>query len=273
MLRNAALAALMLPDYQAKLAAVLALDEHMPLDTAAQLQQSGTIPGREAHPQLVPPSQLPKRAMNTVEGRATLLHALAHIEMNAIDLALDIVWRFAGMPELFYREWIKVAREEAYHFSLLNQHLHVLGYGYGDFPAHQSLWEMAEKTRSDLLARLALVPRTYEARGLDVTPGVRDKLRQAGDLAAAEILDIILHDEIGHVEIGNRWYKTLCAERGLDPVATYPLLSEQYAAPHVRGPFNLAARRQAGFTEQELDALLWLAKQPPSARKPQQKKP
>ncbi len=193
--------------------------------------------------------------MASVEGRAVLIHALAHIELNAIDLGLDIVWRFADMPEQFYRDWIKIAQEEARHFRLLTEHLHGLGYRYGDFPAHNGLWEMADKTSQDLLARLALVPRTLEARGLDAAGPIRDKLQQVGDRRAAAILDIILRDEIGHVAIGNRWYRFLCAQRGLDPVATYASLAVQYAAPRLRGPFNLEARRAAGFDEEELAAL------------------
>jgi uncharacterized ferritin-like protein (DUF455 family) len=193
--------------------------------------------------------------MKTVEGRAALVHALAHIELNAIDLALDICWRFAGMPDAFYRQWLGVAREEAYHFELLRDHLRSLGYDYGEFPAHNALWEMAEKTRHDLLARLALVPRTLEARGLDASPAVKAKLVGAGDHAAGRILDIILEDEIGHVAVGNHWYRVLCRERGLEPVATYAELAARHGAPHLRGPFNLAARRAAGFEEAELAAL------------------
>lgn len=193
--------------------------------------------------------------MRTVEGRAALIHALAHIEFNAINLALDAIWRFPAMPPDYYADWLQVAAEEALHFSLLSAHLTTLGFAYGDFPAHNSLWDMAEKTQGDILARIALVPRTLEARGLDASPPVRAKLAQAGDHAAAKILDLILRDEIGHVAIGNRWYGWLCAARRLEPVATYAALAAQYNAPALRGPFNLAARRAAGFSEQELAAL------------------
>jgi uncharacterized ferritin-like protein (DUF455 family) len=178
---------------------------------------------------------------------------------NTIDLALDMCWRFAGMPELFYRQWAQVAQEEALHFQLLRDHLRGLGYAYGDFPAHNALWEMAEKTRHDLLARIALVPRTLEARGLDASPPIRAKLVGAGDLRAGEILDIILRDEVGHVAVGNRWFRHLCAQRGLDPLTTYAELAAQYHAPRLRGPFNLEARRAAGFDEEELQALLQAA--------------
>jgi uncharacterized ferritin-like protein (DUF455 family) len=185
-----------------------------------------------------------------------LIHALAHIEFNAINLALDAIWRFPEMPCEYYADWLKVAAEEALHFSLLSAHLEKQGYSYGDFPAHNSLWDMAEKTQDDILARIALVPRTLEARGLDASPPVRAKLAQAGDAAAAEILDVILRDEIGHVAIGNRWYGWLCKQRGLEPVATYAALAAQYKAPPLRGPFNLEARRAAGFSERELEALI-----------------
>ena len=193
--------------------------------------------------------------MRTVEGRAALIHALAHIEFNAINLALDAIWRFPGMPDQYYADWLQVATEEAIHFSLLSAHLLTQGFCYGDFPAHNSLWDMAEKTQGDILARIALVPRTLEARGLDASPPVRAKLAQAGDLAAAAILDIILRDEIGHVATGNRWYRWLCDARGLDPVVTYASLAVEYKAPVMRGPFNFEARRAAGFSDLELTAL------------------
>jgi uncharacterized ferritin-like protein (DUF455 family) len=210
------------------------------------------VPGRPALPQLIAPRLLKRRAMNTLEGRAALIHALAHIEFNAINLALDVIWRFTDMPSKFYSDWLKVADEEAYHFGLLNTHLQQLGFSYGDFDAHNSLWEMAERTKGSIVARIALVPRTMEARGLDASPQLRAKLAQAGDTAAAEILDIILRDEIGHVAIGNYWFNWLCSQNELEPVATYQQLTEQYSAPKLRPPFNLSARRKAGFSEAEL---------------------
>ena len=214
------------------------------------------IPARPRKPILVPHTQLKPRSMATVEGRATLLHALTHIELNAIDLACDICWRFPGMPDLFYQQWWHVAYEEALHFQLLRDHLASLGYAYGDFPAHDALWQMADRTKEDLLARIALVPRTAEARGLDASLPIKKKLVGAGDLRAGEILDVILRDEIGHVKVGNHWFRVLCAERGLDPVITYAELAEKYQAPKLRGPFNMDARRAAGFEEHELQALL-----------------
>lgn len=243
-----------------KAAGVTALQEAwkggtLTLDAEASLPAQGDIPGRPARPQLVPPLAVKHRSMGTVEGRAALIHALTHIEFNAINLALDAVWRYAGMPADYYGDWLQVAAEEALHYSLLAAHLQKLGFAYGDFPAHNSLWEMAQKTEHDVLARMALVPRTLEARGLDATPAVRAKLAQAGDQAAAAILDIILRDEVGHVAIGNHWFGWLCRERALDPLATYADLAVAYKAPPLRGPFNLEARRRAGFSERELALL------------------
>ena len=254
-IRLLALAALATRAWPDKLAAVRAIGEAVPVDPDTRLDEPAGLPGRPDAPELVPPGQVRQRSVQSPEGRAALLHALAHIEFNAVNLALDAVWRYEAMPHEYYRDWLRVAREEAYHFELLNDHLGSLGHVYGDFPAHNGLWEMAEKTRGDLLARLALVPRTLEARGLDASPLIRDKLAGAGDAAGAAILDIILRDEIGHVAIGNRWYRHLCAQRGLDPVVCYADLARRYGAPKLRGPFNLAARRQAGFDEAELQAL------------------
>lgn len=216
------------------------------------LMPSGTIPGRPQQPALVPPGQVKRRAMHTAEGRAALIHALAHIEFNAINLALDAIWRFAGMPDDYYRDWLQVAKEEAYHFSLLRTHLQSLGSDYGAFDGHNSLWEMVEKTQSDVLARMALVPRTLEARGLDASPPLKQKLVQAGDHVAASILDTILRDEIGHVAIGNRWYHWVCTQRALDPLSTFEQLCVQFQAPKLKPPFNMEARKQAGFSEAEL---------------------
>jgi uncharacterized ferritin-like protein (DUF455 family) len=215
-----------------------------------------TIPGRPNKPELIAPASLPKRSMRTLEGRVALIHALAHIEFNAINLALDAIWRFNDMPEKYYRNWLKVACEEAYHFSLLNSHLKSLGYQYGDFSGHNSLWEMVDRTKDDVLARMALVPRTMEARGLDASPQLRNKFAQIGDSAMADILDIILRDEIGHVAIGNQWFNWLCAQRKLEPIETFEKLCIAYSAPKLKPPFNLDARRQAGFSEEELALLV-----------------
>lgn len=259
-LRQQALFVLVEAHPQAKAALATALREawlqgSLSLDREIILSSLPGIPGRPIKPELVPPLAVKRRAMNTVEGRATLIHALAHIEFNAINLALDAVWRFPNMPQQFYEDWLQVAQEEAYHFSLLDKHLQSMGYAYGDFPAHNSLWELAENTSPDVLWRMALVPRTMEARGLDATPALRAKIAQAGDQAAAEILDIILRDEIGHVAIGNRWYSYLCEGRALDPIATFKELAKRFRAPQLRTPFNLEARLAAGFTESELQAM------------------
>jgi uncharacterized ferritin-like protein (DUF455 family) len=229
------------------------------LDLSKLSQHPNLIPGRPEKPALVSPKYVKRRAMNTPEGRAALVHALAHIEFNAINLALDAIWRFANMPEQYYKDWLKVAAEEAYHFSLLNQHLIDQGFSYGAFDAHDSLWEMATRTTEDVLARIALVPRTMEARGLDASPSLRAKFAQVGDAEVAATLDIILRDEIGHVAIGNHWFNFLCESRSLDPINTYQSLAKQYEAPTPRKPFNHSARRSAGFTEAEL---AWLENQP-----------
>lgn len=257
-LREHALHALLISDPKTKANYIKQLHQQGPWQVGADLaiqEPSQGIPGRPQKPDIVPPQQVKQRSLNTPEGRATLLHALAHIEFNAINLALDIIWRYADMPDAFYGDWLCVAYEEVLHFELLNQRLKTMGYVYGDFPAHDGLWDMAERTKHDLVARLALVPRTLEARGLDACPVVRAKLAQAGDEDSAAILDIILRDEVGHVALGNKWYHWICLQKDLDAVLLYPDLAEQYRAPRLRGPFNLPARRAAGFQPEELDYL------------------
>jgi uncharacterized ferritin-like protein (DUF455 family) len=219
-------------------------------------EQHAQLPGRPAAPALVPAKDVPTRSPFTLEGRAALVHAICHIEFNAINLALDAVWRFDGMPADFYLDWLQVASEEGLHFSLLREHLQSLGHDYGDFAAHDGLWSMCERTAHDIVARMALVPRTLEARGLDATPPIQAKLTRAGDLRAVEILDIILRDEVGHVAIGNRWFHHLCQTRGLDAVTLYPALVQQYQAPRLKPPYNVEARRKAGFTDAEMRFLL-----------------
>jgi uncharacterized ferritin-like protein (DUF455 family) len=214
-----------------------------------------TIPGRPERPVLAPPETMPRRELNSREGHAALIHALTHIEFSAINLALDAVYRFRALPAEFYADWLQVAAEEAYHFRLLRDHLRTLGYDYGDFPAHDGLWDLAVKTAHDPLARMALVPRLMEARGLDVTPGIQNKLRGHGDKAGAAILDIILRDEIGHVAAGDRWFRHLCAERDLEVEATFLALIRAADAPPPRPPFNEAARLAAGFSAAELQSL------------------
>lgn len=259
-LRQQALDALSIRDADSKVGAVARLAEdwangRLLINSHIALSPSVALPGQPAKPTLVSPLDVKRRSMNTIEGRAALIHALAHIEFNAINLALDAIWRFADMPEAYYTDWLQVAKEEAYHFDLLAQHLTTMGYSYGDFVAHNSLWDMAEKTTDDILARIALVPRTMEARGLDASPPIRAKLAQVGDMKAAEILDIILRDEIGHVAIGNRWFYWLCEQRSLEPMNTFRELCVRYSAPKLRGPFNLPARLAAGFSAEEMQRL------------------
>jgi uncharacterized ferritin-like protein (DUF455 family) len=259
-LRACALHCLLETDPAVKMAGVAAMAAahaagRMLLDSAALMAAPEGIPGRPLTPELVPPRLVGQRSMATLEGRAMLVHALTHIEFNAVNLALDALWRFPGMPQDYYSDWLRVASEEATHFTMLGAHLATLGWRYGDFQAHDSLWEMVEKTRGDVLARMALVPRTLEARGLDAIPPLRAKLAQAGDLEAAGILDVLLRDEVGHVEIGNRWYLFLCEGRGLEPVSTYDELTLRYKAPVLKPPFNIDARRRAGFSEAELARL------------------
>jgi uncharacterized ferritin-like protein (DUF455 family) len=215
-------------------------------------------PGRPPRPELVHPQQVPRRSPFTAEGHCALMHSIAHIEFNAINLALDAVWRFTGMPRAYYLDWLGVAQEEAEHFDLLRAHLQTEGHAYGDFVAHDGLWTMCESTRLDVVARMALVPRTLEARGLDATPIIQAKLRKVGTpraLAAVDILDIILAEEVGHVAIGNHWYHWLCQRDALEPLAFYARVAEQHGAPRLKPPFNLTARKLAGFSDAEVDAL------------------
>lgn len=221
-----------------------------PADDPAEL--AVIAPGRPQHLELVAPRFLKRRRLGSREGRATLIHALTHIEFNAINLALDAVYRFRGLPEAYYRDWVRVADEEATHFLLLRNHLRWLGYDYGDFPAHDGLWDMAVRTAADVEARMALVPRCLEARGLDVTPGIREKLLRVGDHAAAAILDTILRDEIGHVSVGDRWFKFICRQRRYRPETRFRHLLEQYLGGDIKGPYHVAARRQAGFSDSEI---------------------
>ena len=260
--RQAALAALIEPDPACKVTLALTLRDdllrgHVSIDppTRVQTPPNAALPGRPQRPELIPAQQMPRRNPRDPKGHAALLHAIAHIEFNAINLALDAVWRFEDLPIDFYRDWIRVAAEEAEHFTLLRNHLRSIGAEYGDFPAHNGLWDMTEKTAGDLLARMALVPRTLEARGLDVNPSIRAKLAAAGDERGAEILDRILTDEIGHVAIGNRWYHWACAQTGRNPLTAHDELAAAFGAPRIKPPFNRDARLQAGFSAEELAIL------------------
>ncbi|WP_374659735.1 ferritin-like domain-containing protein [Inhella sp.] len=257
-LRAHALTLLREPEAAAKRAGLRRL-RAAPPPSGAELalnEPDTALPGRPARPLLCEHLHLPKRSAHTVEGRAALLHAIAHIEFNAINLALDAIWRFPGLPDAYYLDWLQVADEEALHFELLQQHLRSLGKAYGDFDAHDGLWAMCDRTKHSFRARMALVPRTLEARGLDATPPLQRKLAQAGDTRAVEILDIILRDEIGHVAIGNRWYRWACEQDGVtDMAADFAQLCQQHQAPRPRPPLNLGARALAGFSAQELESL------------------
>jgi len=214
------------------------------------------MPGRPPQPRLVHPRELPRRGLGSAEGRAAFLHAIAHIELNAIDLAWDAVYRFRDAPAPFQADWVSVADDESRHFALLRARLREYGHDYGDFDAHNGLWEMCEKTAHDGLARMALVPRVLEARGLDVTPGMIVKLRALNDDATADILEIILREEVAHVAAGSRWYRWYCQRAGVEPRARFRELLREYAGGYLHGPFNMEARLLAGFDEEELANLL-----------------
>jgi uncharacterized ferritin-like protein (DUF455 family) len=263
-LRSMALAALQEQNPQQK----VALAQHLHAGAASlsiangDLAEPDNVPGCPDKPVLTAHLNVPKRSPFTPDGLAALVHAVCHIEFNAINLALDAAWRFAGMPRQYYLDWVRVATEEAQHFSLLRSQLQAMGYDYGHYPAHTGLWDMTEKTRHDITARMALVPRTLEARGLDATPPMQAKLRKVGSadaLKVVDILDIILRDEVGHVAIGNHWYRWLCEQGGIEPVAHFKQLMHQYDAPQLRPPFNEAARRAAGFSDAEMRELLGVA--------------
>jgi uncharacterized ferritin-like protein (DUF455 family) len=212
-------------------------------------------PGRPVRPVLVAPREVPQRGLGSVEGRAAFLHAIAHIEFNAVNLAWDAVYRFRGMPHAYYADWVAVADDEARHFALLSARMAELGVAYGDFPAHDGLWEMAVKTAGDCRARMALVPRVLEARGLDVTPGMIARLRAVGDAASADILELILREEVAHVAAGSRWFHWCCERDGIVPAREFIRLVREFAGASLRGPFNRPARLAAGFGADEIDDL------------------
>jgi len=216
--------------------------------------------GRPEKPELVSPSEVPRRKLGSPLGHAAMIHAVAHIEFNAINLACDAAYRFRGLPEQYYADWLKVASEEAYHFSMLQGRLEQLGYQYGDFPAHSGLWDLAQQTAHDVRQRMALVPRVMEARGLDVTPGMIERFSRIGDKDSVRILQIILRDEVGHVEAGSRWFHYLCERDGLDSEQYYFELLNNYFKGGIRCPLHKAARLEAGFSERELEQLEALCK-------------
>ena len=261
-LRYCALQALQAKETSTKVSLVSSLwsaRDSLEINTDQVLEpKTQSIPGRPDLPELINARHMPKRSAFNSDGLAALVHAVCHIEFNAINLALDALWRYSGMPNAYYTEWLQVAFEESTHFELLRRFLESMNYSYGDFKAHDGLWDMCTKTSNDVTARMALVPRTLEARGLDATPIIQKKLKSAGTPLAVEairILDIILRDEVGHVAIGNHWFNWLCNQQGLDPFTHYIYLAIKHNAPKLRAPFNFEARRRAGFTDQELSAL------------------
>ncbi|MBC8241738.1 MAG: ferritin-like domain-containing protein [Alphaproteobacteria bacterium] len=211
--------------------------------------QPPSRPARPIRPELRRPGDMPRRSMSGERGRIALLHAIAHIELNAMDLAWDLIARFTNpdLPRTFYDDWVKVAADEGRHFTMLAARLAELQAAYGDLPAHDGLWQAAEKTADDLTARLAVVPMLLEARGLDVTPAMADKLRRGGDARSANILLTIYEEEIGHVSVGRRWFEWSCRRQGLAPVAHWQKLIDGYFKGALKPPFNHAARRRAGM--------------------------
>ncbi len=251
---------LMLDDPKQKVNAVLSI-KNMCLHDMSYVKSRDDVkpvltPGRPDKPELVAPREVPRRNFTSLKGRLTLVHAIAHIEFNAINLALDAVYRFQHMPEQYYTDWCLVAAEEAQHFTMLANYLEDHGVAYGDFPAHNGLWEMAVKTDADVLVRMALVPRVLEARGLDVTPGMIKKLQSTGDTQLISILHKIFDDEIGHVKIGSYWYQALCKERNLESEKMFLELIDKYMQGAKFGPFETEARIEAGFSNEEMQSLL-----------------
>jgi uncharacterized ferritin-like protein (DUF455 family) len=214
-----------------------------------------TKPGRPVKPELVKPKDVPKRNMQTPEGRAAMVHSFAHIEFNAINLAWDLICRFQNMPEEFYSDWSGVAAEETKHFNLLRENLILSGYDYGSFPAHDGLWTIAEQTKHDLLLRLAVVPRIMEARGLDVTPNLIERFRQIQDNEMVEILELILEEEIGHVHIGTKWYRYKCEQLKINPEIKFKEVIDEYLPSANIKKINKHARLKAGFSQSEIDYL------------------
>lgn len=254
--------ALMCPDPAAKIAATRALHAAWQAGVIDRGSESVPVaipvPGRPERPVLVAPRELSQRGLGTAEGRAALVHAVAHIEFNAINLALDAVYRFRDLPDAYRDDWLQVAVDEAKHFEMLAARLAQLGFAYGDFPAHNGLWDAACRTADDCLTRMALVPRVLEARGLDVTPGMISRLREIGDVETVAVLEVILAEEVAHVAAGTRWFHHCCARTGIDPETTFIDLLRRYEAA-IRPPFNRAARAEAGFTASEqirLEALV-----------------
>ena len=256
-LRAQCLKALAADDLNQKLNQVQAIYEsfkshQIKIDAKADIKHTYHLPGAPPKPDIVAPRLVEKRSASTQHGKLIFIHALAHIEFSAINLALDIIWRFKNLPEQFYSDWLQIAYEEQAHFNLLNSYLKKFGLAYGSFNAHNSLWEMAERTSHDLIHRLALIPRTMEARGLDVTPPIIEKFKQQRDDDIAAILQTIYEEEIRHVSIGNIWYRWACDTQKLDPHETYKNLLATYDIELNYQKLNKEARYKAGFLKEEL---------------------
>lgn len=250
---------------------ILEPDPHIKCESVARLHEqfdslnfeseSNDSPRKIASPgypetlQLVSPRDLKRRGIQSQKGRNILMHSIAHIEFNAINLALDAAYRFRNQARDYYKDWIGIAADEARHFCMIRDYLKQHGCEYGDFPAHNGLWQMAVDTQHDIVARMALVPRVLEARGLDVTPGIIAKLERVDDQHAVEILNIIYQDEIAHVDAGSRWFFYQCEQNHLEPRSTFMKMVEQYLHGELRGPFNISARLKAGFDEFEMASI------------------
>jgi uncharacterized ferritin-like protein (DUF455 family) len=213
------------------------------------------VPGRLDKPEIVMPKDLGKRKLGTEKGRAMLIHSLAHIELTAVNLAWDTIYRYRGMPKEYYSDWVQCAQEEAGHFMMLRNRLRDMGYDYGSFSAHDELWKMAVATADDLMDRMGVVHRAFEARALDVIPASLQKFEQLKDKQMVKALTIICNDEIGHVDSGTRWYRYCCDKKGLEPDSTFFKLLKKYMDKPLAGPFNREARLKAGFSENEIDIL------------------
>jgi len=212
-------------------------------------------PGRMDKPEVVMPKDLGRRKLGSEKGRAALIHSLAHIELTAVNLAWDAVYRYRGMPKEYYNDWVQCAKEEATHFRMLRSRLQEMGFDYGSFPVHNELWKMAVSTAGDLKDRLAVVQRVFEARALDVVPGTIKRFESIGDRAMVKALTIICNEEVGHVSSGTRWFHYRCKQLQLDPDSHFQELLKKYMRAPPRGPFNEVIRLQAGFSQNELDFL------------------
>lgn len=221
-----------------------------------ELDAEQVKPGRPEKPVLITPKDVPRRNIQTIEGRAAMVHSFAHIEFNAINLAWDLIYRFQDMPDEFYLDWARVAAEETKHFKLLREHLISMAYNYGDFPAHDGLWTIAEQTQHDILLRLAVVPRIMEARGLDVTPGLIERFRQIKDDKMVLILELILEEEIGHVLVGTKWYRYLCEKMNQSPEEKFREIVNDFLPSAKTKKINENARLKAGFSQSEIDYLV-----------------